>query len=42
MEIKDGICTWVTNYGEKGKKNGWVPHYKKNYKKIKYAILNRV
>lgn len=35
-------CTWLTNYGEEGRKNGWVQHYKKNYKKIKYAILNRI
>ena len=35
-------CSWLTNVGEEGRKNGWVPHYKKNYKKIRYTILKRI
>lgn len=35
-------CSWLTNVGEEGRKNGWVPHYKKNYKKIHYTILKRI
>lgn len=33
---------WLTNVGTDGQKNGWVPHYKENYKKIRYAIVKRI